>query len=107
MLDILIYRVFVSCFKIRTFPKEAILNLKIDSIWKCTQKIYASDLDSDYGLLQFSLENDDAEIFRLDSESGEIFLNKAVDYEKQTNYKVCHDLISGEYSNGSSMITYP
>ena len=44
-------------------------------------KVYGRDADSEFGILSFSLDNNGGNFFRIDEKSGEIFLNRQIDFE--------------------------
>ena len=65
------------------------LNLREDTpIGQSLLLIGAADADSDYGVLTFSLEQNQNAVFRVDRETGEIFLSRPIDYEQQKSYQV-------------------
>ena len=65
------------------------LNLREDTpTGQSLLRIGAADADSDYGVLTFSLEQNQNAVFRVDRETGEIFLSRPIDYEQQKTYQV-------------------
>ena len=53
-------------------------------------KVYGRDADSEFGVLSFSLDNNDGNFFRIDEKSGEIFLNRQIDFETRRVHQVNH-----------------
>ena len=56
-------------------------------------KVYGRDADSEFGILSFSLDNNGGNFFRIDEKSGEIFLNRQIDFETRRVHQVKHFLI--------------
>ena len=62
---------------------------KIDTpIGQTLLRVRAADADSTYGILTYSLEQNDEGIFRVDPQNGEIFLARPIDYETKNKYEV-------------------
>ena len=51
-------------------------------------KVYGRDADSEFGVLSFSLDNNGGNFFRIDEKSGEIFLNRQIDFETRRAHQV-------------------
>ena len=51
-------------------------------------KVYGRDADSEFGILSFSLDNNGGNFFRIDEKSGEIFLNRQIDFETRRVHQV-------------------
>ena len=65
------------------------LNLPEDTpVGQSLLRVRASDADADYGVLVFSIEQDEGGYFRIDAKTGELFLNRPVDYETQSHHQV-------------------
>ena len=65
------------------------MNLREDTpIGQTLLRVRAADADSTYGILTYSLEQNDEGIFRVDPQNGEIFLARPIDYETKNKYEV-------------------
>ena len=51
-------------------------------------RIRAADADSTFGVLAYSLEQNDEGVYRIDAKTGEIFLARPIDYEMRNKYEV-------------------
>ena len=70
------------------------LNLREDTpTGQSLLRIGAADADSDFGVLTFSLEQNQNAVFRVDRATGEIFLSRPIDFEQQKNYQVQSDTV--------------
>ena len=70
------------------------LNLREDTpTGQSLLRIGAADADSDFGVLTFSLEQNQNAVFRVDRATGEIFLSRPIDFEQQKNYQVQSNIV--------------
>ena len=68
---------------------EIELNLRENmAVGSSLLKVYGRDADSEFGILSFSLDNNDGNFFRIDEKSGEIFLNRQIDFETRSIHQV-------------------
>lgn len=51
-------------------------------------RVRAADADSTFGVLSYSLEQNEDGVYRIDAKTGEIFLARPIDYERRNKYEV-------------------
>lgn len=50
-------------------------------------RVRAADADSTFGVLSYSLEQNEDGVYRIDAKTGEIFLARPIDYERRNKYE--------------------